>query len=227
MAEETFAVVLPHAHGGQPPLRHSRWQLKVKRLVDVVVAALTLVLLAPVFAVIALLIKLETPGPALYSDRRLGKGGRVFKCFKFRTMFADSEAILQAHLERDPEARQRWASYKKLPDDPRVTRVGKWLRRTTLDEFPQVVNILRGEMSILGPRPFMLREAEELAPYAAEVLSLPPGMAGMWIAHGRNRLTFEQRIRLELEYVRAWSLRLDFVLFWKSLIAVLTARGAH
>ena len=226
MAEETFAVRLTEAQVDQTQLNHSQWQLKVKRLIDVIVATLTFILLIPVFALAAILIKLETPGPAFYTDRRLGKGGRIFNCLKFRTMFADSEAILQAYLESHPEAREQWALYKKLSDDPRVTRIGRWLRKTTLDEFPQVVNIIRGEMSILGPRPFMLREAGELEPYAAELLSMPPGMAGMWIAHGRNRLTFEQRIHLEREYVRRWSLRLDFVLFWKSFIALVTARGA-
>ena len=227
MTEETFALRIAQAQAGQILLNHSPWQLKVKRLIDLVVATLTFILLIPVFALAAILIKLETPGPVFYTDKRLGKGGRIFNCLKFRTMFADSEAILQAYLESHPEAREQWALYKKLPADPRVTRIGRWLRKTTLDEFPQVINIIRGEMSILGPRPFMLREAEELAPYAAELLSMPPGMAGMWIAHGRNRLTFEQRIQLELEYVRYWSLGLDFVLFWKSFIALVTARGVH
>ena len=208
-------------------LHHSRWQQAVKRAIDVLVAVPVFLLLLPGFAVIGLLAKAESPGPVLYTDRRLGRGGCVFTCLKFRTMRHDSEHILQAYLQAHPELQERWAKYKKLPDDPRVTRAGRWLRKTTLDEFPQVVNILRGEMSILGPRPFMQREAGELEPYAAEILSMRPGMAGMWIAHGRSSLTFEQRIQLELDYVRHWSLGLDLIVFWKSVVALITARGAH
>jgi lipopolysaccharide/colanic/teichoic acid biosynthesis glycosyltransferase len=217
MISEAYAVI---ASGNKP-------QLMAKRVIDLAVTIPVFILLLPIFAVIGFLIKLETQGPVLFADKRLGVGGRVFNCYKFRTMLHDSEHVLKAYLEGHPEARQQWALYKKLPDDPRVTRVGRFLRKTTLDEFPQVINIIRGEMSIIGPRPFMLRETGEIEPYIADILTMSPGMAGMWIAHGRNNLTFEERIRLEVQYVRNWSLKLDFVLFWKSFIALVLARGAH
>ena len=227
MSEETLVHIAAQSFVDWDPPVHSRWQLTVKRSLDLIVAIPVLILLMPVFAIAALLIKLETPGPVVYADKRLGKGGKVFNCLKLRTMFTGSEDSLEAYLESHPEAREHWAVYRKLPNDPRLTRVGRILRKTTLDELPQVINIIRGEMSIVGPRPFMLREAQELEPYMAGLLSMRPGMAGIWMAHGRNELTFEERIQLELKYIRRWSLKLDAVLFVKSLVAVLTARGAH
>lgn len=204
----------------------SRWQLAAKRAIDLAVGVPVIVLMSPLFALTALAIKLDSPGPVFYIDRRFGKHRRVFGCIKFRTMHHNSEQVLQAYLAANPDAAERWAQFRKLDDDPRITRVGRLLRKTTLDEFPQVLNILRGEMSILGPRPFMLREEDDIEPHLDEILSMPPGMAGMWIAHGRNNLTFEQRIQLELEYVHNWSLWLDAVLFWKSFWALVSRRGA-
>ena len=227
MCEETPMHIAAQSSVGRTPSIHSRWQLTVKRSLDLIIAIPVLILLMPVLAIVALLIKLETPGPVVYADKRLGKGGKVFNCLKLRTMFTGSEDSLEAYLESHPEAREHWAVYKKLPNDPRLTRVGRILRKTTLDELPQVVNIIRGEMSIVGPRPFMLREAQEIEPYMAALLSLRPGMAGIWMAHGRNELTFEERIQLELKYIRRWSLKLDAVLFVKSLVTLLTAKGAH
>jgi lipopolysaccharide/colanic/teichoic acid biosynthesis glycosyltransferase len=204
-----------------------RWQTTIKRCLDLVITVPLLIPFVPLFAVVGLLIKWDSPGPVLYLDKRLGKDGKAFNCYKFRTMFTDSESVLEGHLDTHPDARIQWDLYKKLPHDPRVTRVGRLLRKMTLDESPQLVNIVLGEMSIVGPRPFMLREVQELEPYLAELLSVRPGMAGMWIAHGRNKLTFGQRIQLELQYVHSWSLRLDAVLLWKSALNLLMSRGAH
>lgn len=213
--------------GERGTFARSKWQLRIKRLVDLLAAIPTLLLMLPLFGAMAVLIKLETPGPVFYAQDRIGKNGKLFKCIKFRTMFVNSNAVLEAYLDANPEARETWRVFKKLADDPRVTRVGRILRRLSLDEMPQVINIVRGEMSIVGPRPFLPREFDELASYAHYILSMPPGMAGMWIACGRNRLTFAQRLELEVVYTSQWSLWLDVVLFARSLIAMLGGNGAH
>jgi len=227
MSEEIPSGMVAQSLDRQIGLAQSKWQLIFKRMLDLLIAIPVFVFLLPFFVLAALLIRVESPGPVFYTDRRLGKNGKVFTCIKFRTMFVDNDATLAAHLEANSTARQCWQLYRKLPDDPRVTRLGRLLRKFTIDEFPQVINIIRGEMSIVGPRPFMIREVPDIGPHLSELLTMRPGMAGMWIAYGRNRLTFEERVSLDLKYVREWSLKLDASLFFKSLVALLIARGAH
>jgi len=194
----------------------------------VIITTLALLFLLPLLILIAALIKVDSPGPVLYVHRRLGKKGEMFKCLKFRTMYVNSEELLDSYLERNPHVWEEWSRYKKLREyDPRVTRLGRFLRRLTLDELPQLVNVIKGDMSMVGPRPFLPRELPELGAYGDIILSMQPGMAGMWIAYGRSELSFRQRLKLDAWYVGNWSLRLDVSLFVKSLQQVLTCRGSH
>lgn len=201
----------------QPP---RAWARRVKRAVDVVAAGTGLVVLAPVLAVLAVLIKLESPGPALFRHQRVGRKRRMFDCLKLRTMRQDAEAM----LENDPAL---MASYRdnhyKLPDDqdPRVTRLGRVLRRTSLDELPQLWNVLVGEMSLVGPRPIVLEELEHYHGTSSVLLSVRPGLTGAWAANGRHHVGYPERAGLELRYVRSWSLQGDVKILLRTLHAVL------
>lgn len=200
-------------------------KLLVKRTIDVVVAAAALVLLAPLLAIIALIVRATSPGPALFRQTRIGQGGRTFTILKFRTMVADAE--------RQREALQNESVYRdgrlfKVVDDPRVTPVGAFLRRTSLDELPQLWNVLRGDMSLVGPRPPLPTEVALYQGHHYARFDVKPGVTGPWQVSGRNSIRdFETVIRLETTYIRRWSLWLDLELLWKTVPAVLSRRGAH
>jgi Undecaprenyl-phosphate galactose phosphotransferase WbaP len=203
------------------------WNLALKRSFDLVVATLTGVLLAPLLILTALAIRLDSPGPPLFIQPRLGRGWRQFRCFKFRTMYIDNEQRLRVHLAGNAEARREWERYAKLRGrDPRVTRVGRLLRRFSLDELPQLVNVLNGEMSLVGPRPYLPSEAQRMGDFVETILKAPPGLTGLWQVSGRNQLTFDQRLRLDEYYVRNWSLWMDIIVLIKTVGAVLAGRGA-
>ncbi len=202
------------------------WGLRVKRVVDVVIATLALLLVAPLLLVLAAAVRLESPGRVLFSQQRIGRGGRFFTCYKLRTMCADAEARLHA----DPRLRAAYvASDFKLPSstDVRVTRIGRLLRVSSLDELPQLWNVVRGDMSLVGPRPIV---AQELFQYGAAdravLLSMRPGITGAWAVAGRSRVVYPQRAAIEVAYVRGWSLRHDAVILLKTVGAVLQRRGA-
>jgi exopolysaccharide biosynthesis polyprenyl glycosylphosphotransferase len=207
------------------PARLHLPELGLKRLIDVTATAAALVLLTPVFLVIAAAIRVDSRGPVLFAQQRLGVGGRPFQIYKFRTMVFDAEERLPAlaHLNQYADGR-----LFKIKDDPRVTRVGRFLRRTSLDELPQLWNVLRGDMSLVGPRPPL---PEEVAQYDADHLvrlTVVPGLTGPWQANGRSEITaFDQVIQLEREYIRNWSLLLDLRILCRTLLAVLRGHGAH
>lgn len=215
-------------------LLHTRWNLArpsniaLKRGFDLVAAAVVAILTLPLLALVALLIRLESDGPALFVQERLGRGGRTFRVFKFRTMYEDAEARLQAHIRACPEAREEWAVHLKLrSDDPRITRVGRVLRTLSIDELPQVFNVLAGKMSLVGPRPYLEREIPRMGAVAQTILKAPPGITGLWQTSGRSDLSFEQRLRLDEYYVRNWSLWMDLIVLVKTVAAVLSRRGAY
>ncbi len=196
----------------------------VKRCFDIVVSALMLVLLSPVFLVVALLIHHEDHGPALYRHRRIGKGGQPFDCLKFRSMRIDSAEMM---IRFTPEQRAEFAKYHKLKDDPRITRIGNFLRNSSLDELPQLWNILIGQMSFVGPRPITEVELEQYGPKQREKYeSVLPGLTGMWQASGRNNLTFKQRMYYDAYYVDHQSIWLDIKILFKTFSAVLNGEGA-
>jgi lipopolysaccharide/colanic/teichoic acid biosynthesis glycosyltransferase len=200
-------------------------QLMIKRVVDIVGASIGLLLLSPVFLLLALLIKLDSRGPILFQQQRVGLGGRVFGMFKFRTMSQDAEEKKAdlAHLNQTGDPR-----LFKIPNDPRITRVGAWLRRWSLDEFPQLLNVFLGDMSLVGPRPFF---PEDLAQYEAhhfDRLGASPGMTGLWQVSGRSAVgDFEEVVRLDREYIEKWSLALDLRILTLTIPAVFRRTGAY
>ena len=203
------------------------WNLALKRVFDLVVATATGILLAPLLAVIALAIRLDSAGPALFVQQRLGHNWRRFPCLKFRTMYVDNEQRLHEHLGRHATARAEWEHFAKLKTaDPRVTRVGRLLRRLSLDELPQLFNVLRGDMSLVGPRPYLPSETQRMGDFAVTILKAPPGLTGLWQVSGRNELTFDQRLRLDEYYVRNWSLWMDIIVLVKTVGAVVQRHGA-
>lgn len=197
-----------------------------KRITDVVLASVALVFLAPVMLVIALVIKVTDPGPVFFSQVRYGAGGRTFRCHKFRTMIVDAQQVLEAYLAENPDAADEWARDHKLRNDPRVTRIGAFLRKTSLDELPQLVNILRGEMSVVGPRPIVAEEVEKYGASFAAYSATRPGLTGLWQVSGRNNTTYEERVALDKAYVDEWSYWKDISIIAATIPAVLLKKGA-
>lgn len=199
----------------------------IKRCFDIVVSSLLIPLLAIPMAVIAVLIRLDSKGPAFFSQERIGAKGLIFRCFKFRTMFLDAEERLREIIENDPESRKEWEERWKLRNDTRITRVGRFLRRTSLDELPQMINVLKGEMSFVGPRPYLVREREEMKGAEATILMTKPGITGLWQVSGRSTTNYDYRISLDSWYVRNWNLWLDIVILFKTVRIVLKREGAY
>jgi lipopolysaccharide/colanic/teichoic acid biosynthesis glycosyltransferase len=207
---------------GLPPAALASSERLLKRAMDVLLSGVGLVLLAPFLAVIALLIKLDSPGPAFFRQGRMGQGDRTFRIVKFRTMCADAEERKAevAHLNKHACAGGDPRMFK-IPDDPRVTRVGRVLRRYALDELPQLINVLKGEMSLVGPRPLILAEDQHVADWARSRLDLKPGVTGLWQSLGSSAIPFEEMIRLDYLYVTSWSLWNDFRLILQTVPALL------
>ena len=188
-------------------------------------ALVLLAAIAPLMLLLALAIRRDG-GPATYHQYRVGCGGRLFRCMKFRTMRQDAERRLQDVLQSSPARLAEWQRDFKLADDPRVTAVGRWLRRSSLDELPQLVNVLRGEMALVGPRPITVAELRRYGPARWDYLSVVPGMTGLWQVSGRNRTAYERRVELDRLYVRRNSLWLDCKILAKTVVVVITRDGA-
>lgn len=204
------------------------WRLSAKRAADLAIAAALLLSCAPVMLLIALMIRLSDGGPALISHVRVGRGGVGFRCLKFRSMVVNADTVLARIMAEDPAMREEWARSRKLLRDPRVTRLGRVLRATSLDEIPQLINVLRGDMSLVGPRPVV---AEELLQYygdgeAAHYLAVRPGITGLWQVSGRSTRSYAERVALDVDYVRRLSLRRDVTILARTVFVVLTRRGA-
>lgn len=198
-----------------------------KRALDIIGAGVGLVLLAPFFLIVALMVRADG-GPAFFAHQRVGRGGKLFGCLKFRSMVIDSQARLETLLANDPAARAEWEATRKLKNDPRITRIGRFLRSTSLDELPQLINVLRGEMSLVGPRP--VQEAEIDRYYgasAAHYMAVRPGITGLWQVSGRNETSYESRVALDVSYVSRPSLLADLSILLRTPVAVLSRRGAH
>jgi Undecaprenyl-phosphate galactose phosphotransferase WbaP len=203
------------------------WQQFQKRAVDLTLAGVGSLLTLPLFGLIALAIKLDSHGPIIYSQRRVGKDGKIFPMLKFRTMYVDAEERLEIILSEDPDRKAEWEKYQKLTNDPRVTRVGSWLRSYSLDELPQLWNILRGEMSVVGPRPFIPAQKALYGDSYGNYKEVRPGITGMWQIGGRNKSSFSERARMDEYYVRNWSVWLDFYILARTPIVVLSRDGAY
>ena len=204
------------------------WNLAIKRVFDLGVSALMFVVLLPLLLLIAIAIKLDSPGPVLFRQERVGRRWSRFACLKFRSMHTDNAERLTRHLAANPAARAEWDDFAKLrSSDPRITRVGRWLRRASLDELPQLFNVFRGEMSLVGPRPYLPREIDRMDVFGDTVVKAPPGISGLWQVSGRNNVPFPQRLRLDEYYVRNWSLWLDVIVLIKTLGVVARGEGAY
>jgi exopolysaccharide biosynthesis polyprenyl glycosylphosphotransferase len=215
--EQIGGIPLISLHEEPIPVR----RLLLKRAVDIIGAGAALILWAPVLALVAILIKLDSPGPILYVAPRAGRKGRPFRCYKFRTMVADADKLKQKLRQRN----ERQGPFFKIADDPRVTRVGRFLRRYSLDELPQLLNVLKGEMSLVGPRPHPM---DDFCAYAIEHLprlDVLPGMTGLWQITARRDSSFNAGMNLDLEYIHRWSLAMDLRILWKTAAVVLRGSG--
>jgi undecaprenyl-phosphate galactose phosphotransferase len=186
-----------------------------------------MVIAAPLFLCGMLMVKISSPGPIFYAHSRVGRNGQLFLCWKFRTMYQDAEAQLQPLLATNPTLQQEWATYFKLKTDPRITSVGRWLRKTSLDELPQIWNVFKGDMSVVGPRPLTQHEViHYLREKAATILSVRPGLTTLWIIRGRNALSLEERIALETHYVTNRSFWLDCRLIFRTFLLMIFPNGS-
>jgi Undecaprenyl-phosphate galactose phosphotransferase WbaP len=200
----------------------------IKRVFDLGAAIIGGFILLPFFYLpVAFAVKMSSRGPILYSQERIGRYGRRFRAWKFRTMFQDANLVLEQYLEENPEAREEWERDHKLRCDPRTTRIGRFLRKTSLDELPQLWNVIRGDMSLVGPRPIVEEEIAKYGQYFGLYTMVKPGITGLWQVSGRNNTTYDERVQLDAYYVRNWSPWVDLFLLMRTIRIVLFARGAY
>lgn len=198
----------------------------IKNIFDIFFA----LLITPIFLFLHLfifcLIKLDSKGSVFFKQKRIGKDGKIFVCYKYRTMYENGEEILKEYLKRHPEEKDYYEKYHKYKNDPRITKIGKFLRSTSLDELPQIINILKGEMSFVGPRPYLPKEIIKLKDYKDFIFKVKPGLTGLWQVSGRNNLTFKERMELDKWYIKNWSLWMDFIILIKTFKVVILRIGA-
>lgn len=195
----------------------------IKRGMDIILSLIALIILMPIFVIIAILIKLDSKGPVFFRHKRIGKNGNEIKIYKFRSMVPEAEDLIKTFT---PEQMNEYKENYKLQNDPRVTRIGRILRKTSLDELPQIINILKGDLSIIGPRPVIESELEKYGRNKYKFLSITPGLTGYWQANGRSTTTYEERMKMELYYIDNMSIKTDIKIFFKTIISVLKKEGA-
>ena len=198
-----------------------------KRVLDIIGATVGLIISLPISIFITILIKLESPGSVIYRQERIGKGGKTFVMYKFRTMCDDNPELERETLSGNPELLANYERFQKLENNPRLTQLGKILRRTSMDEIPQFWNILKGDMSLVGPRPFLAEQMDIYGDAYYDYIRLRPGMTGLWQVSGRNRLSFQERVQLDIYYVRNQSFWLDLYILLKTILVVLEQDGAY
>lgn len=198
-----------------------------KRCFDILACILGSCFFAPLLAILAILVKLSSPGEAVFAHQRVGEQGVLFPCYKFRTMVTNGDEVLRKYFEQHPEAKSEWDRDFKLKNDPRVTKIGAWLRKTSLDELPQLFNVLRGEMSLVGPRPIVQAEVVRYAEYISDYYVVKPGITGWWQVCGRSDVGYPERVQMDSWYVRNWSVWLDLVILAKTVNVVLGKKGAY
>jgi Undecaprenyl-phosphate galactose phosphotransferase WbaP len=203
------------------------WNLWIKRFMDLAIVIFGGLLILPFLLIIALLVKLSSPGPVLYGHKRLGRNGEYFTAYKFRSMVMDAEERLQKLFETNPEIRKEWEKNHKLQNDPRVTFIGRFIRRTSIDEFPQLINILKGEMSLVGPRPIVDAEVSRYGEDFGWIFSVRPGLTGMWQVSGRSETDYASRVLYDTYYLQSWSVWLDIWILFMTFGAVLRGKGAY
>ena len=199
----------------------------LKRTVDITASATALLLLSPVFLVTSLAIKKDSDGPAMFTQKRIGKDGKLFEIYKFRTMVPDADKKLFELLDKDEKAREEYKVNKKLKNDPRITKVGNFLRKTSIDELPQLINVLKGDMSLVGPRPYLPREKDDMGAYYNTIIESKPGITGLWQVSGRSNTTFEDRLEFDKEYTENKGFFYDMGLLTKTVGVVIHKDGAE
>lgn len=219
----TQDILLVPNKGNREILKEINIYKYIKRILDFSLSLIGLIVLSPVFLIIAILIKKESDGPIFFKHKRIGKNGKEIGIYKFRSMVPNAEELIKKFT---PEQMKEFKENFKLENDPRITKIGKFLRKTSLDELPQLINILKGELSIIGPRPVIKQELEKYGNNKEKFLSVTPGLTGYWAANGRSDTTYEQRMMMELYYVDNLSFRLDIKVFLKTVISVIKKEGA-
>ena len=222
------AFRLPAALGWFPVRRDEEPSLAARAKVasDIVLGAILVLILLPVMLMIALVVSLDG-GPVLFTHRRIGKGGRPFSCLKFRSMILGSDQVLAQHFEQNPDALAEWTNTQKLVNDPRITKVGRFLRATSLDELPQLFNVLKLDMSLVGPRPVVENELLRYGRYASYYLRTRPGVTGLWQVSGRSRTSYARRVALDTWYVKNWCFSRDIGILFRTVSVVVKRDGAH
>jgi lipopolysaccharide/colanic/teichoic acid biosynthesis glycosyltransferase len=222
LKEKAFIVPLESSHS---PDRAYIYADRAKRVFDIITASMIIVFCAPLMGIVALLIKLDG-GPVFFGHSRVGYGHRSFACWKFRTMVVNADKALADLLQNDPVAREIWNRDFKLPNDPRVNWLGRLLRASSIDELPQLWNVIKGDMSLVGPRPITVSELERYGANAVEYLSCRPGITGLWQVSGRSNLSYAERVALDTRYVRTWTFMLDIKIILRTFTVVLNRKGA-
>jgi exopolysaccharide biosynthesis polyprenyl glycosylphosphotransferase len=205
----------------------SKNMLITKRIFDIVFSIFLIFLFSPIIVIAAILIKLTSKGPIFYIQKRPGRFGKIIKIYKFRTMYLDADKKLEEILKNNEELREEFMKYRKLKNDPRITPLGRFLRRFSIDEIPQLFNVLKGDMSIVGPRPYQIDEIEHMGEYKDIVLSVKPGLTGLWQISGRSDLSFQAKLKIETWYVLNWNLWLDLFIIIRTIPAVISGKGAY
>ena len=221
---ENVALIPKHIERSRTVLKLEKF---AKRLLDILGGFCGLLVLIPLTIGVWIANKLsKDDGPLFYTHERIGKDGKIFKMYKFRSMVVGADEILKNYLEENKEAREEYKKYKKLKNDPRITKIGKILRKTSLDEFPQFINVLKGDMSLVGPRPYLLREKEEINGFFKYITSCKPGITGLWQTKGRSNTTFTDRLTMDMDYYYNHSLKMDIKLLYKTVENVIKKEGA-
>lgn len=204
------------------------WNVFIKALFEFILVFILTIFLLPILLIIALAIKIDSSGPLIFTQERFGKRNKIFKFFKFRSMYIDGDKILKKYLKENPKACKEWIKYQKIREnDPRITRVGKIIRKYSLDELPQLINLFKRDMNLVGPRPYLPREIKKIGKSYQIISKVKPGITGMWQVSGRNLLPFKNRVLLDEFYIRNWSLWLDTVILFKTIKALITREGAY
>ncbi|AOH47321.1 UDP-phosphate galactose phosphotransferase [Selenomonas sp. oral taxon 920] len=199
-----------------------------KRFFDIIVGGLLCIALLPIILLISICIKIDSRGAVFFNAERIGKDEKIFTCYKFRSMHLNADAILEQYLRENPAAQMEWNTFAKLKGyDPRVTKVGRWIRKYSLDELPQIFNVVRGNMSLVGPRPYLPREKDDIGEYVSTITLTVPGITGFWQTSGRNDVSFAGRVAMDTWYVRNWSIWLDLAYLFKTAKIVFTGKGAY
>ena len=198
-----------------------------KRIFDLVATVIGGLLILPILLILAVLVGIDNKGCVIFAHRRVGRKGKLFPCYKFQSMVPDAQERLEEYLAQNPEARKEWEESFKLTNDPRVTKLGAFLRKTSLDELPQLWNVLIGDMSLVGPRPIVAKEIERYGDYIREYYMVPPGITGLWQVNGRSDTTYEERVAMDTWYVRNWSVWIDLVYLFKTVKTVFSGKGAY